>query len=205
MKRIAPILVFCLLTLPAWKVDDDSVEEIIARMAERVKEIDSLGWNVWTFSGIRNFSSDKGIDVHGRYRKGEGIRSQVTHLGCADASLKPSTGGPNHFVLILTPDQVSMALTVVHLELPQNQVSMHLGCLRWCGYVNTRREGRYMIYSLASPRVIEIVRTAQELLQGSDVYLMACDVLDRGDSTDNLANVTGWLNRSREREEVVAP
>ena len=40
---------------------------------------------------------------------------------------------------------------VEHLGLPQNQVSMHLGCLRWCGYVNTRKEGRYVYYSLADP------------------------------------------------------
>ena len=99
----------------------------------------------------------------------------------------------------------SVGEIVDHLELPQNQVSMHLGCLRWCGYVDTRREGKYVFYSLSDARVIEILGLAQGLLRGSEVYLMACDVLDRGDSSKNLANVTGWLNRPKEREDVLSP
>ena len=83
-----------------------------------------------------------------------------------------------------------MGEIVEHLGLPQNQVSMHLCCLRWCGYVATRREGRYVFYSLSDSRVTEILRLAQELLQGSEVYLMTCDVIGKTD--ENLANVTGW-------------
>ena len=94
---------------------------------------------------------------------------------------------------------------VDHLELPQNQVSMHLGCLRWCGYVNTRREGKYVFYSLSDSRVTQILGLAQELLRGSEVYLMACEVLDRGDNPDSLSNVTGWLNKPKVREDVLAP
>ena len=78
------------------------------------------------------------------------------------------------------------------LALPQNQVSMHLGCLRWCGYVNTRREGRHVFYSLADARVTQIILLARELLRGSEVYLTTCDVIDKTD--ENLANVTGWRN-----------
>ena len=77
---------------------------------------------------------------------------------------------------------------------------MHLGCLRWCGYVSTRREGRYVLYSISDSRVIEIVKLARQLLRGSEVYLMACEVLDKGDSLENFTNVTGWLNKPRKRE-----
>ena len=42
----------------------------------------------------------------------------------------------------------SVGEIVEHLGLPQNRVSMHLGCLRWCGYVDTRRDGRYVFYRL---------------------------------------------------------
>ena len=95
----------------------------------------------------------------------------------------------------------SVGEIVTHLGLPQNQVSMHLGCLRWCGYVNTRREGRYVFYSLADPRVMEIISLAQGLLRGSEVYLMCCEVLgEKGETEENLANVTGWLNRPRTEE-----
>ena len=84
----------------------------------------------------------------------------------------------------------SVGEIVEYLGLPQNHVSMHLGCLRWCGYVTTRREGRHVFYSLVDPRVTEIVRLAREFLRGSEVYLTTCEVL--GKTTGNLANVTGW-------------
>lgn len=82
---------------------------------------------------------------------------------------------------------------VEFLDLPQNQVSMHLGCLKWCGYVSTRREGRYIFYSLADVRITDLLRLASEMLSGSEVYLMTCEVI--GTTDDNLANVTGWRNQ----------
>ena len=99
----------------------------------------------------------------------------------------------------------SVGEIVAHLGLAQNTVSMQLGCLRWCGYVNTRREGRYVFYSLADPRVMEIISLALGLLRGSEVYLMACEVLGKkGESEENLANVTGWLNRRKVLEATAA-
>ena len=79
---------------------------------------------------------------------------------------------------------------VEHLQMPQNRVSMHLGCLRWCAYVHTRKEGRFVLYSLADPRVSEILELARSLLQGSETHLMTCDVI--GQTDENLTNVTGW-------------
>ena len=84
----------------------------------------------------------------------------------------------------------SVGEIVDHLGLPQNAVSMHLGCLRWCGYVRTRREGRHVFYSLGDSRVTEVVGLARELLRGSEVYLMTCEII--GETEENLANVTGW-------------
>ena len=79
---------------------------------------------------------------------------------------------------------------VEHLGLPQNQVSMHLSCLRWCGYAKTRREGRHIFYSLGDSRLTDILRLAHELLHGSEVYLMTCELIGKTD--ENLANVTAW-------------
>ena len=89
------------------------------------------------------------------------------------------------------------------LELPQNQVSMHLGCLRWCGYVNTRRDGRYVFYTLADAKVTEILKMAHDLLRGSEVYVMVCDVLEKtGQIDESLTNVTGWINKPAKKEAV---
>jgi len=91
---------------------------------------------------------------------------------------------------LLERGEKSVGELVSALGLPQNLVSMHLGCLRWCGYVATRREGRYIYYALADPRVSAIIRLAEELLQGSEVYLMTCEVINTTER--KLTNVTGW-------------
>ena len=90
----------------------------------------------------------------------------------------------------LRSEEKSVGEIVEHLGLPQNQVSMHLGCLRWCGYVNTRRDGRYVYYSIGDQRVSQLLDLARNMLHGSEVYLMTCDVI--GDADENPANVTGW-------------
>ena len=93
---------------------------------------------------------------------------------------------------MLETGEKSVSEMVAALDLPQNLVSMHLGCLRWCGYVSTRKEARFVYYSLTDPRVTEIIRLAEGLLQGSEVYLMTCDVINTTEK--NLTNVTGWRN-----------
>ncbi len=53
-----------------------------------------------------------------------------------------------------------------------------------------RSDGRYIFYSLGDSRVTEILRLAKELLRGSEVYLMTCNIIGKTDQ--NLTNVTGW-------------
>jgi len=45
----------------------------------------------------------------------------------------------------------------------QGRISSHLMCLRWCGYVTTRREGKWVHYAVTDPRVRELVRLAQAI------------------------------------------
>lgn len=92
----------------------------------------------------------------------------------------------------------SVGEIVDYLGLPQNTVSMHLGCLRWCAYVTTRREGRRIFYSLADDRITEILRLTKGLLNGSETYLLTCEVI--GKTEENLVNVTGWLGKPRTKQ-----
>jgi DNA-binding transcriptional ArsR family regulator len=64
------------------------------------------------------------------------------------------------------------------LGLPQPQVSNHLACLRWCGFVTTRREHRTIHYRLADQRVRQIVSLAQQLLSENADHVAACTRID---------------------------
>ncbi len=60
----------------------------------------------------------------------------------------------------------------------QPKVSNHLACLRWCGFVATRREHRRVYYSIADPRVSELLALARGLLEDNAEHVACCGVLD---------------------------
>ena len=70
--------------------------------------------------------------------------------------------------------ELSAGELVERLGLPQATVSTHLGCLRWCGFVVTRRAQRSVIYRIADGRVGELVALADRLL-GDNAEHVACD------------------------------
>ena len=62
---------------------------------------------------------------------------------------------------------------------PQPKVSNHLACLRWCGFVTTRREHRTVHYRLADQRVAAVVALGRELLCENEQHVAACRRIDR--------------------------
>jgi DNA-binding transcriptional ArsR family regulator len=67
---------------------------------------------------------------------------------------------------------------IERLGLPQATVSTHLGCLRWCGFVATRRQERSVIYRVADRRVSELVALADSLLGDNAEHVACCQTID---------------------------
>ena len=53
------------------------------------------------------------------------------------------------------------------LGLSRTNVSNHLACLRWCGFVTAERRGKRVFYRVADARVSEIVALTRTLLDGN--------------------------------------
>lgn len=66
---------------------------------------------------------------------------------------------------------------VSFLGAPQSTVSMHLTCLRWCGYVTTRKEARHVHYQVTDPRVREIIRLARAIIADNAQAILSCQVI----------------------------
>ena len=66
---------------------------------------------------------------------------------------------------------------------PQGRVSTHLSCLRWCGYVSTRRDGRSVYYRVANDRIRALLRIGEELMAEHAQELLSCRVLAAEDSS----------------------
>jgi ArsR family transcriptional regulator, cadmium/lead-responsive transcriptional repressor len=60
---------------------------------------------------------------------------------------------------------------------PQGRVSTHLGCLRWCGFVTARREGRQIHYAISDPQVRNLLELAGTMVQKHEAGLASCGVI----------------------------
>jgi DNA-binding transcriptional ArsR family regulator len=70
--------------------------------------------------------------------------------------------------------ELSVGELVERLGVSQPGVSNHLACLRWCGFVEERREHRTVYNRIADPSVGEIVALARSLLEGNEEHVAAC-------------------------------
>ena len=61
-----------------------------------------------------------------------------------------------------------------HLGLAQSTVSGHLSCLRECGLVTARAEGRASLYSLARPELLDLLAAAERLLEATGEAVTLC-------------------------------
>jgi len=76
--------------------------------------------------------------------------------------------------LLRAEGELSVGELVVRLGLPQPQVSNHLACLRGCGVVEARREGRTVFNRIADQRVEAMLELAQSLLADNAEHVAVC-------------------------------
>lgn len=77
----------------------------------------------------------------------------------------------------LRDGEQSVGELVQKTGIPQAQVSNALGCLRWCGFVRSRQDGRYVYYAIANDIVHEILRLADVMVAEHATQLYSCVVL----------------------------
>jgi DNA-binding transcriptional ArsR family regulator len=101
-------------------------------------------------------------DLHARFFRalGDPTRIRILHL------LMQSKSG-----------ECSVGELVVALDAPQSRVSTHLGCLRWCGLVQTRREGKQVFYRIGDQRVRDVVALGGALLRDHAAGVASCGMV----------------------------
>lgn len=76
--------------------------------------------------------------------------------------------------LLLAEGEKNVSELVAILGQPQSRVSSHLACLRWCGYVTSRRAGKFIYYRVADERVAELIHLAHELIAEHAEAILTC-------------------------------
>lgn len=79
---------------------------------------------------------------------------------------------------LIAEREYSVGELVALLGEPQTKVSNHLACLRWCGFVTTRREHRTIHYALADSRVADVIELGRSLLHDNEEHVAACRHVD---------------------------
>jgi DNA-binding transcriptional ArsR family regulator len=76
--------------------------------------------------------------------------------------------------LLRSEGELSVGELARRLALSQPHVSNHLACLRWCGFVEARREGRTVYNRIADERVEAMLELAESLLADNAEHVAAC-------------------------------
>jgi DNA-binding transcriptional ArsR family regulator len=80
--------------------------------------------------------------------------------------------------LLLEEGELHQMEIVRRVGASQARVSEHLACLRWCGFVESRPEGRRTYYRVAGPRVAALLREARRFLEGNQGAIASCRRID---------------------------
>ena len=76
--------------------------------------------------------------------------------------------------LLRDEGELSVGELVQRLGVPQPKVSNHLACLRWCGFIEARREHRVVFNRIADKRVLKMLELAHALLADNEEHVAAC-------------------------------
>lgn len=121
------------------------------------------------------------------------IEAYVDAPGAAAEDLAPaaalfrSFADPNRLAILqhLALGEHRVTDLTAHLGLAQSTVSQHLACLRDCGLVTSRPEGRASVFSLNHAATLESLwEAAETLLAATGARVALCPAYGLGPGTD---------------------
>lgn len=80
--------------------------------------------------------------------------------------------------LLLEEGELHQMELVRRLGATQNRVSEHMSCLVWCGFVQSRTEGRRTLYRVTNRKVASLLAQAKRFLESNEAQIACCRVID---------------------------
>ena len=63
---------------------------------------------------------------------------------------------------------------IANLGISQSGVSNHLACLKWCGFVTSRKEGKNIYSRVIDERIRKIIHLASQVIADNAEHIYAC-------------------------------
>lgn len=80
--------------------------------------------------------------------------------------------------LLLEEGELHQMELVRRLGATQNRISEHMSCLLWCGFVQSRIEGRRTLYRVTDRKVGSLLAQAMGFLEANEAQIACCRVID---------------------------
>lgn len=95
------------------------------------------------------------------------LKVELITLKKADLTIRALNHKLRLQIIRLLQDKGEMTVTEIYskLKLEQSVASQHLAILRRAGIVNTRRDGKFIFYTLNAARIEEIFNISKSLVQ----------------------------------------
>ncbi|MFS0728416.1 ArsR/SmtB family transcription factor [Paenibacillus sp. 1P07SE] len=96
-------------------------------------------------------------DVKAKFIRGFGDKTRLQILDCIKTQEK-------------TVSQI-----VQDLQANQSNISQHLACLRGCGIISSRQDGKYVYYSLRNEQIAQLLSVMDAVFYQVEQEVAACD------------------------------
>lgn len=80
--------------------------------------------------------------------------------------------------LLLEEGELHQMELVRRLGATQNRVSEHMSCLVWCGFVQSRIDGRRTLYRVTNRKVGSLLAQTKRFLAANEAQIACCRVID---------------------------
>lgn len=77
-------------------------------------------------------------------------------------------------VQLLLEKERNVSDLIANLDISQSGVSNHLACLKWCGFVTSRKEGKNIYYQVTDKRIQKIIHLASQVIAENAEHIYAC-------------------------------
>jgi len=77
-------------------------------------------------------------------------------------------------LLLLIDNERNVSELKAELGISQSGLSNHLACLKWCGFVSSRREGKSIYYRVTDKRIKDIINIGSRVIAENAESIYAC-------------------------------
>jgi DNA-binding transcriptional ArsR family regulator len=116
------------------------------------------------------------------------VSGAVTRVELAPAAaLFRSLGDPTRLAILrrLALGEARVGELVEEVGLAQSTVSKHLACLKECGLVDSEPVGRASLFRLSQPALIDVLASAETVLQSTGHAVALCSCYGIGSCTED--------------------